>query len=175
MGNVDSKSGSIMKDPFTKDELRRLHKRFKKIDRDSSGALSIAEFMKLPGIKENPLAHRVINIFDTDKDGEVDFNEFIGGMSIFSTKSDVTQKLKFAFQVYDVDRDGFISNGDLFRILKMMVEDNLKDYQLQQLVDKTIIYFDNDNDGKLSFKEFTKALSTMEKLTEMSTNMAFKV
>ena|SRR6218665_2202039 len=59
-----------------------------------------------------------------------------------------------AFQVYDVDQDGFISNGDLFRVLKMMVEDNLKDYQLQQLVDKTIIYFDRDKDGKLSFKEF---------------------
>lgn len=61
-----------------------------------------------------------------------------------------------AFQVYDVDNDGFISNGDLFRVLKMMVEDNLKDYQLQQLVDKTIIYFDKDDDGKLSFKEFAR-------------------
>lgn len=60
--------------------------------------------------------------------------------------------------MYDFDNDGFISNTDLFRVLKMMVEDNLKDYQLQQLVDKTIIYFDKDDDGKLSFKEFARVL-----------------
>jgi serine/threonine-protein phosphatase 2B regulatory subunit len=28
--------------------------------------------------------------------------------------------------VYDMDRDGFISNGELFLVLKMMVGNNLK-------------------------------------------------
>ncbi len=31
-----------------------------------------------------------------------------------------------AFNVYDVDRDGYISNGELFLVLKMMVGNNLK-------------------------------------------------
>ena len=31
-----------------------------------------------------------------------------------------------AFKVYDIDRDGFISNGELFLVLKMMVGNNLK-------------------------------------------------
>lgn len=34
--------------------------------------------------------------------------------------------LAVAFKVYDVDRDGFISNGELFLVLKMMVGNNLK-------------------------------------------------
>lgn len=34
--------------------------------------------------------------------------------------------LSVAFKVYDVDRDGFISNGELFLVLKMMVGNNLK-------------------------------------------------
>lgn len=50
-----------------------------------------------------------------------------------------------------MDRDGFISNGELFQVLKMMVGNNLKDGQLQQIVDKTIIYADKDKDGKISF------------------------
>ncbi len=58
---------------------------------------------------------------------------------------------KVAFKIYDVDRDGFISNGELFTVLKMMVGSNLKDGQLQQIVDKTIIYADKDKDGKISF------------------------
>ena len=34
--------------------------------------------------------------------------------------------LLVAFKVYDMDRDGFISNGELFLVLKMMVGNNLK-------------------------------------------------
>ena len=41
-----------------------------------------------------------------------------------------------AFKIYDMDKDGFISNGELFQVLKMMVGSNLKDSQLQQIVDK---------------------------------------
>jgi len=39
-------------------------------------------------------------------------------------------------------------------VLKMMVGANLKDAQLQQIVDKTIINADTDGDGKISFEEF---------------------
>jgi Ca2+-binding EF-hand superfamily protein len=31
-----------------------------------------------------------------------------------------------AFKVYDMDRDGFISNGELYLVLKQMVGNNLK-------------------------------------------------
>ena len=53
-----------------------------------------------------------------------------------------------------MDKDGYISNGELFTVLKMMVGNNLKDAQLQQIVDKTIIFADADGDGKISFEEF---------------------
>jgi len=59
-----------------------------------------------------------------------------------------------AFRVYDIDNDGFISNGELFQTLKLMVGSNLKDSELQQIVDKSIQSGDRDGDGKLSFQEF---------------------
>jgi len=59
-----------------------------------------------------------------------------------------------AFKVYDMDNDGFISNSELFQTLKLMVGNNLKDTELQQIVDKTILAGDRDGDGKLSFQEF---------------------
>uniref|UniRef100_A0A1I8EHY5 EF-hand domain-containing protein n=1 Tax=Wuchereria bancrofti TaxID=6293 RepID=A0A1I8EHY5_WUCBA len=134
--------------------LRRLARRFKKLDLDGSGSLSVDEFMSLPELQQNPLVQRVIDIFDEDGDGEVDFREFIQGISQFSVKGDKTVKLKFAFRIYDMDRDGYISNGELFQVLKMMVGNNLKDNQLQQIVDKTILFHDKDGDGKISFDEF---------------------
>lgn len=63
-----------------------------------------------------------------------------------------------------MDRDGFISNGELFLVLKMMVGNNLKDGQLQQIVDKTIMEADKDGDGKLSFEEFVQMVSNTVRL-----------
>ena len=40
------------------------------------------------------------------------------------------------------------------QVLKMMVGSNLKDTQLQQIVDKTILFADKDEDGKIGFEEF---------------------
>lgn len=59
------------------DEIKRLGKRFKKLDLDNSGSLSIEEFLSLPELQQNPLVQRVIDIFDTDGNGEVDFKGFI--------------------------------------------------------------------------------------------------
>jgi len=140
---------------FKPDEIRRLGRRFRKLDTDGSGTLTTDEFVQnIPELSQNPLVERVIAIFDTDGDGEIDFEEFIKGISMFSVKGSYETKLRFCFKIYDIDKDGFISNGELFQVLKLMVGSNLKDMQLQQVVDKTIIYADTDGDGKVSFEEF---------------------
>ena len=55
---------------------------------------------------------------------------------------DEEKKIEFAFKIYDINQDGFISNGELFQVLKMMVGNNLTDIQLQQLVDSTMVKAD---------------------------------
>ena len=69
-------------------------------------SLSVEEFMSLPELQQNPLVQRVIDIFDTDGNGEVDFKEFIEGVSQFSVKGDKEQKLRFAFRIYSLERRG---------------------------------------------------------------------
>ena len=97
--------------------------------------------------------------------GSVDFQEFVHGLSVFSSQGSREEKMHctcarretnhaVVFKVYDLDRDGYISNGELFLVLKMMVGGNLKDQQLQQIVDKTIMEADKNGDGKLDFSEF---------------------
>lgn len=95
--------------------------------------------MSLPELQQNPLVQRVIDIFDQDGNGEVDFKgavplsfrtdalvtpfkqlffpEFIQGVSQFSVKGDKESKLRFAFRIYDMDNDGYISNGELFQVM----------------------------------------------------------
>ncbi|EPT03113.1 hypothetical protein FOMPIDRAFT_1022481 [Fomitopsis schrenkii] len=153
---------------FNASELERLKKRFMKLDSDGSGSIDREEFLQIPQIANNPLASRLIAIFDEDGGGTVDFQEFVGGLSAFSSRGGREEKLRFAFKVYDMDRDGFISNGELFLVLKMMVGNNLKDGQLQQIVDKTIMEADKDGDGKLSFEEFVQMVSNTDIVKQMT-------
>ncbi|KAF9113935.1 Calcineurin subunit B [Mortierella sp. AM989] len=153
---------------FTAEEIQRLYKRFMKLDKDGSGSIDKEEFLAIPQIATNPLASRLIAIMDEDGGGDVDFKEFIEGLSAFSSKGKKIEKLRFAFKVYDMDRDGFISNGELFLVLKMMVGTNLKDNQLQQIVDKTIMEADRDLDGKISFEEFCGAVENTDVARQMT-------
>ena len=132
---------------------------------DGSGSIDREEFLQIPQIANNPLAGRMIAIFDEEcvpssplidlivlayqvficsGGGTVDFQEFVGGLSAFSSRGGRDEKLRcapirknllrfksyddcvVAFKVYDMDRDGYISNGELFLVLKMMVGNNLK-------------------------------------------------
>ncbi|EIM21566.1 calcium-dependent protein serine/threonine phosphatase [Wallemia mellicola CBS 633.66] len=158
---------------FTAAELQRLKKRFMKLDRDGSGSIDKDEFLQIPQVANNPLAHRMIAIFDEDGGGTVDFQEFVGGLSAFSNRGGKDEKLKFAFKVYDMDRDGYISNGELYIVLKMMVGNNLRDQQLQQIVDKTIMEGDKDGDGRLSFDEFADMVSATDILKQMTLEALF--
>jgi serine/threonine-protein phosphatase 2B regulatory subunit len=49
----------------------------------------------------------------------------------------------------------------------MMVGSNLKDAQLQQIVDKTIILADKDGDGKISFDEFCAMVENTDIIMQM--------
>ena len=153
---------------FSKEEVSRLSKRFSKLDADGNGSLSLDEFFSMPQLEKNPIARRVVEIFDKDNSGEVDFKEFLSGISQFSVKSERSQKLEFAFEIYDMDNDGFISNADLYSALKMMVGSNLNDTQLQQLVDKTMLKADEDGDGFLSYKEFETLIGEHDAFGKMT-------
>ena len=145
-----------------------LYKNFSKLDKDKSGTLEPNELFDIPELANNPLVKRVIAVLDSNKDGSISFLEFVQGLNSLSAGSTKEEKLRFDFQIYDINNDGYISNGELFQVLKMMVGSNLNDVQLQQLVDRTIIKADKDMDGKISFEEFTemvKDLDAIDKLT----------
>lgn len=46
---------------------------FNKLDLNKNGSLSVDEFLSIPELQQNPLVRRVIDILDTDRNGEVDF------------------------------------------------------------------------------------------------------
>ena len=49
----------------------------------------------------------------------------------------------------------------------MMVGENLKPKELQQVVDKTMFLTDTDGDDKISFDEFSKVVESMDVFQKM--------
>ena len=64
------------------------------MDTDESGTLDKDEFLKIPQINSNPLAARLLAVFDTDGSGDIDFKEFLTGINVFSGKGTPEDKLK---------------------------------------------------------------------------------
>ena len=58
----------------------------------------------------------------------------------------------------------------------MMTGKNLSDLQLQQIVDRTILYLDKDEDGRISFEEFKQLVERTASLSQLvATSMAVTV
>ncbi|CAD7928933.1 unnamed protein product [Amoebophrya sp. A25] len=146
---------------FNEKDVKRLYNRFRALDADGSGQLDPAEIFSVAELNENPLVQRVIQVFDSDNSGSVSFIEFLVGLAKLASGTSEEHKLDFAFNIYDVNKDGYISNGDLFCVMKMMVGDNLTQEQLQQLVDRQMVQADKDYDGKLSYEEFKEAVKNI--------------
>ncbi|KAL0230091.1 hypothetical protein PCE1_003653 [Barthelona sp. PCE] len=140
------------------EEIEKLWNSFSVLDKDASGGLTGDEFLQIPNFSMNPLRQRLLSLLDKNHDESVDFEEFVRVFSIFSPRADPEDKLRFCFSVYDVDNDGYISNGELFQVLKMMVGNNLGDIELQQMVDKTIELADTQNVGKVCYEDFCNLL-----------------
>ncbi len=159
---------------FSKEEMKILYENFIELDQDKSGLIEPEEFFEVEEIKENPIVKRVVSVFDKNNDGKISFYEFILGLSALTDLSyNRLEKLKFAFQVYDANGDGYISNGDLFSSLKLFTGENLNDVQIQQVVDRTMIFADKDLDGKISFEEFVEFVQDMRVYELFSMNLFY--
>jgi Ca2+-binding EF-hand superfamily protein len=145
-----------------KKEIRQLYHQF--IEEAPCGYIPKIDFHLLTGlmgIKDPFITSLVFNAFDRNNDGKIQFDEFVMGMSVM-TRGKPEEKLQFAFQLYDLDNDGYISKAEmvkivtaLYRMLGDLVSLQGEEYDTPaKLVDKIFKEMDTDKDGRLSFQEY---------------------
>jgi len=139
---------------LSQDEVKRLYIRFQKLDRSQSGALQGDDLLMIPELAMNPLQPRLLALFEN-----VNFHQFVTNLGAFSPTAPPTAKAEFAFRIYDVDGDGFISEDDLNKVLRMLVGNNIPEDTLRAIVSKVITDADTDGDGKIARHEFTETLN----------------
>ena len=109
---------------FSQVEVQQLYAAFKSIDSARDGAFTAEQLVHArPELQDNPLCQRILSVFDADRDGAVTFLELAS--SLARVAGDEETKLRFMFDMYDMDCDGFVSNGDLFKVVALMSGENL--------------------------------------------------
>ncbi|XP_051814034.1 calcineurin B homologous protein 2 [Acanthochromis polyacanthus] len=170
---------------FSAAHLVRLYERFEFLDKDDRGELRLDDFEAVSELAMNPIGDRIIGAFFSPGRETVDFPSFVRILAHFrptdtnrtrngrngaqpEPANSRTSKLKFAFQLYDQDRDGKVSREELLQVLRMMLEMQVTEEQLQSIAERAIQEADLDRDDAISFDEFKKSLEKVDIEHKMS-------
>ncbi|PHT41005.1 Calcium and calcium/calmodulin-dependent serine/threonine-protein kinase [Capsicum baccatum] len=152
------------------EELENLSHIFKKICKNGENA-TLLEFEEVLKAMEMtslvPLAGRIFDLFDNNRDGTVDMREIIGGFSSLKY-SQGDDALRLCFQMYDTDRSGCISKEEVASMLRALPEDCLPmDITEPGKLDEIFDLMDANSDGKVTFDEFKAAMQRDSSLQDV--------
>ncbi|XP_077567473.1 NADPH oxidase 5 isoform X3 [Stigmatopora nigra] len=138
--------------------------------------IDLDEFKTALKVKESFFAERFFALFDSDGSSSISLDELLGALDLLIHGSE-TDKLRFLFQVYDVDGSGSIDPGELRTVLKSCLRESAISLSEEKLDDLTLALFesaDRDASGAITFEELKAELEdfpeVMENLTISAAN-----
>ena len=162
---------------FRPGQIRVLRDVFSKVSRshDADGAIDADEFQlalfgrEVNGGKTRDLfSERIFACFDSARDGQLTFEEFVKGLSVFHPQATRNEKTEFAFRVYDLRGTGAIEREDVREMLEAVLRQSkamtLTKEMMEAVLNKTFEDCDLTKDGVISRKEFKTLVEKNEKI-----------
>jgi len=147
---------------LSEQEIREFHKEFlKSHPKGRMTKVDVTKLYKKTYPKGDPAAvvDEMFRVYDADKDGTIDFREFLVGLGASQRGTD-DDKLRLAFQMFDADNSGYISNSEMHALIRAIykaqaygkydekVADTVGSLMFQQL--------DKNRDNKITLNEFVE-------------------
>lgn len=140
-------------------KLRHLYEAFQIFDKNSDGSVTMKEIddvMQSLGfsVSEDEL-ESVINKVDSNRNGSIEFEEFLRLMfqHLADSANDAADDIRHAFDIFDRDKDGYISAVELSMVMESIGE-KMSETDIKNLMREA----DKDGDGRVNFEEFQAML-----------------
>ncbi|XP_039533323.1 Kv channel interacting protein 3b, calsenilin isoform X1 [Pimephales promelas] len=158
---------------FTRKELQSLYRGFK--NECPSGLVDEETFKSIysqffPQGDATTYAHFLFNAFDMDRNGSIRFEDFVIGLSVL-LRGSVTEKLRWAFNLYDINKDGYITREEMQAIMKSIYDmmgrhtsPSVKDDAAFEHVEKFFQKMDRNRDGVVTIDEFIETCQKDENI-----------
>ena len=80
-------------------QVEKLYELFKVISSsgDDDGLIDKSEFQQALGLKRNLFVDRMFELFDANGDKNINFTEFVAGLSVFTKRAKGEEKARFSF------------------------------------------------------------------------------
>ncbi|XP_069131508.1 neurocalcin homolog [Argopecten irradians] len=156
---------------FTEKELQDWYRNFRRDYPD--GCLTIDNFTNIysncfPEGDPETFAAQAFRTFDINGDGVINFREFMCALSVKS-RGRCEQKLRWAFRMYDIDNNGYVSREEMIEIIQAMFKmtGNGDAAAAEERTDKIFNLMDKNSDGQLSQEEFIEGARSDPTIIQM--------
>ena len=144
-------------DNLTGEQIIEFREAFQAFDKDGNGSITTKELGTVMRSLGQNLTEaeikEIIDEVDEDKNGVIDFQEFLSLMARKMKIIDKEGQLIDAFKVLDIDGTGKISKYKL-RYIILSTESGFTGEEIEELMKKT----DIDEDGNIDLNDFIKLL-----------------
>ncbi|VVB03482.1 unnamed protein product [Arabis nemorensis] len=120
---------------------------------DSSGRVTLHDFLRVLRLKPCTLSKGIFGFIDVEKAGSITFRQFLFASAHVLTQPLFQQTCELSFSHCDADEDGYISIQELGNALKHTIP-NLNKDEIQGLY----ILLDDDKDQRISKTDFLSCL-----------------
>ena len=128
---------------------------FSKIDKNNDGYITFNELKEAFKDKySEETLEKILRAIDTDKNGAINYTEFIAATMTSSVFSD-DQKITNAFEILDKDGDGYIEERELAELVGGQEG-------VDTLMRKLISEVDGNSDNKIDLHEFKLMIKKMQ-------------
>ena len=106
---------------FNEQEIEILYDRFNYLDRNECGHLTFNEFQMIPEFHSNPFSRLILEYLERKTGYElINFACYLEFLSLFSAKTDKVKRVRYLFDIFDLNRNGQLCADVLHRLSGLM-------------------------------------------------------